>query len=33
MSKKMIEYKVLSRSEQAEWYRQFVEVEMGKTVD
>ena len=27
----MIEYKVLSRSEQAEWYRQFVEVEMGKT--
>ena len=27
----MIEYKVLSRSEQAEWYRQLVEVEMGKT--
>ena len=30
MSKKMIDYKVLCTSEQAEWYRQFVGFEMGK---
>ena len=30
VSKKMIEYKVLCRSQQAEWYRHFVGVEMGK---